>query len=95
MNGRNHRVKVSLNKAEKAKLEHDADLCGLSQSEFLRQVCFGKVPHAKPSVEFWELMDALYDLHSQWERLTVFCPEAGEECRRLENLVLFLPKEVA
>lgn len=95
MKKRNYRVKVFLSEAEKAKLERDAALCGLSQSEFVRQACLGKAPHAKPPAEFWDLMDAVYDLHSAWEQMTPFYPEAGEECRRLENLVLFLQREVA
>lgn len=95
MNKHSKKVKVSLNEEEKRKLEHNAALCGLPQSEYLRQICLGKEPHAKPPAEFWELMDAIYNLHNQWKQLLPFYPEAAEECRRLENLILFLQKEVA
>ena len=84
------RVKIRLTDEEKAKLEHDAALCGLTQAEYLRQICLGKRPRPKQPPEFWELLDALYVLHDTWERLTAYCPEAAEECSRLENLVLFL-----
>jgi len=92
---RNQKVKVSLSDEEKKKLEHDATHCGLSQSEYLRQICLGKTPHAKPPAEFWKLMEAIYDLHRLWTKLTTCYPEAVDECRRLENLVLFLQKDVA
>lgn len=95
MRERNQKVKVSLSDEEKMKLEHDAARCGLSQSEYLRQICLGKTPHAKPPAEFWELMEAIYDLQKLWKELVIYYPEAADECRRLENLVLFLQKEVA
>ena len=88
------RVKIRLTDKEKAKLEHDAALCGLTQAEYFRQVCFGKRPRPKQPPEFWELMDALYALHDTLEQLTAYYPEAAEECSRLEKLVLFL-QEVA
>ena len=88
------RVKIRLTDEEKAKLEHDAALCDLTQAEYLRQICLGKRPRPKQPPEFWELLDALYALHDALEQLTAYCPEAAEECSRLENLVLFL-QEVA
>ena len=84
------RLKIRLTVEEKAKLEHDAALCGLTQSEYLRQICLGKRPQPKQPPEFWELLDALYEIHDKLERLTVYYPEAAGECSRLENLVLFL-----
>ena len=83
-------LKVRLTEEEKAKLEHDAALCGLTQSGYLRQICLGKRPKPKQPSEFWELLDALYEIHDKLERLAVYCPEAAEECSRLEKLVLFL-----
>ena len=88
------RLKIRLSEEEKAKLEHDAALCGLSQSEYVRQVCLGKRPRPKQPPEFWELMDTLYEIHGKLEQLTAYCPEAAEECARFERLVLFL-QEVA
>lgn len=84
------RVKIRLSEEEKARLEHSAALCGLTQSEYIRQLCLGRRPRPQQPPEFWELMDALYELHDVLERLTVYCPEAAEECSRLENLVLLL-----
>ena len=88
------RLKIRLTEEEKAKLEHDAVLCGLTQSEYFRQICLGRQPRPKRPPEFWELLDALYDIHDKLERLAVYCPEASEECSQLENLVLLL-QEVA
>ena len=84
------RLKIRLTEEEKAKLERDAALCGLTQSEYFRQICLGKRPRPKQSPKFWELLDALYEVHDKLERLTAYCPEAAEECSRLEKLVLFL-----
>lgn len=84
------RVKIRLSEEEKARLEHNAALCGLTQSEYIRQLCLGRHPHPKQPPEFWELMDALYELHGILERLAVYCSEAAEECSQLENLVLLL-----
>ncbi len=88
------RMKIRLTEEEKAKLEHDAALCGLSQAEYVRQVCLGREPHPKPPAEFWKLMDALYALHDFLERLTVHFPEFEPDCREVERLVLLL-QEVA
>ena len=90
VNNEKVRLKIRLTEAEKTKLEHDAAQCGLTQSEYLRQICLGKRPRPKRSLEFWELLDALYEIHDKLERLTVYYPEASEECSRLEKLVLFL-----
>ena len=87
-------LKVRLTVEEKTKLKHDAALCGLTQSEYLWQICLGKRPRPKQPPEFWELLDALYEIHDKLERLTAYCPEAAEECSRFEQLVLFL-QEVA
>ena len=94
MNDEKVRVRIRLTDEEKAKLEHDAALCGLTQAEYLRQICLGKQPRPKQPPEFWELLNAIYELHDKLEQLTVYCPEAAEECSRLESLVLFL-QEVA
>lgn len=85
-------LKIRLTEEEKAKLEHDAALCGLTQSEYFRQICLGKQPRPKQPPEFWELLDALYEVHDKLERLAAYCPEMTEECLRLERLVLFLQR---
>ena len=79
-----------LTEEEKAKLEHDAALCGLTQAEYFRQICLGKRPRPKQPPEFWELLDALYEIHDKLERLAVYYPEVVEECSRIERLVLLL-----
>lgn len=83
-------LKVRLTEEEKTKLEHDAALCGLTQSEYFRQICLGKRPRPKQPPEFWELLDALYDIHDKLEQLTAYCPEVAEECSRVERIVLLL-----
>ena len=88
------RLKIRLDDAEKAKLEHEAALCGLTKSEYLRQLCLGRKPRPKQPPEFWELLDALYEVHGQLERLAAYRLEVAEECSRLERLVLLL-QEVA
>ena len=84
------RLKIRLTVEEKTKLEYDAALCGLTQSEYLRQICLGKRPRPKQPPEFWELLDALYEIHDKLERLAVYYPEVVEECSRIERLVLLL-----
>ena len=84
------RLKIRLTVEEKTKLEYDAALCGLTQSEYFRQICLGKRPRPKQPPEFWKLLDALYEIHDELERLTVYYPEAAVGCSRIENLVLFL-----
>lgn len=88
------RLKIRLTEEEKAKLEHDAAVCGLTQSEYLRQLCLGKQPRPKPPAEFWELMDALYAWHDTLERMAVCYPEFEPDCREVERIVLLL-QEVA
>lgn len=41
-NDKKVRLKIRLTVEEKTKLEHDAALCGLTQSEYFRQICLGK-----------------------------------------------------
>ena len=88
------RLKIRLDDTEKAKLEYKAALCGLTRSEYLRQLCLGRQPRPKQPPEFWDLLDALYEVHGQLERLAASRLEVAEDCSRLERLVLLL-KEVA
>lgn len=59
------RLKIRLDETEKAKLEHGAALCSLTRSEYPRQLCLGKQPRPKQPPEFWDLLDALYEVHGQ------------------------------
>ncbi len=94
MNDEKVSLKIRLTEEEKAKLEHHAALCGLTQTEYLRQLCLGKQPRPKPPAEFWELMDALYAWHDALERLAVYDSEFESYCREVERIVLLL-QEVA
>lgn len=58
------RIRVRLAEEEKEKLERNSALCGLSQSEYIRQLCRGIHPKPKPPDVFWQLMDELYKAHS-------------------------------
>ncbi len=68
-------LKVRLTEGEKAKMEHDAALCGLTQAEYVRQISLGQPPRRKQPPEFWELLDALYEVHDKLERLADYCNE--------------------
>ena len=58
------RIRVRLTEEEKEKLERNSALCGLTQSEYVRQLCRGIHPKPKPPDAFWQLMDKLYKAHS-------------------------------
>ena len=84
------RIRIRLTEEEKEKLERDAALCGLSQAEYVRQVCKGKKPPPQPGPAFWDLLEELYLLHDSLQKCVRFLPEAAEECRRIEALILTL-----
>lgn len=79
-----------MSEEEKERLEHNAAVCGLTQAEYVRQVCKGKQPKPLPDLLFWKLMEELYHLHDTLQKLTEYYPEAGEECSRLRELILRL-----
>lgn len=83
-------ITVRLTEEEKQKLETCSDLCGLSQSEFIRQLCKGKTPKAKPPQEFWELLNTLYLVHNGFKSCAKFEPSALEICKEIECLILDL-----
>ena len=83
-------ITVRLSEEEKQKLERCANLCGLSQSEFIRQLCAGKTPKAKPPREFWELLNALYSVHNGFKKCAIYEPSALEICKEIEYLILDL-----
>ena len=88
------RISVRLSKEEKEKLEHHAKLCGLSQNEFIRQLCNGKKPKPMPSKEFWEVLNALYEVHSSFAACAKYYPSALEQCKVIERLILDLQEAV-
>ncbi|WP_337553903.1 hypothetical protein [Massilicoli timonensis] len=83
-------VTVRFTEEEKQKLERCADLCGLSQTEFIRLLCAGKTPKAKPSREFWELLNTLYSVHNGFKECAKYEPSALEICQEIECLILDL-----
>ena len=84
------RIRVRLTEEEKEKLERDAALCGLSQAEYVRQICKGKKPPPQPGPDFWDLLEEIYHVHDSLQKCVRFLPETAEECRRIEALILTL-----
>ena len=83
-------ITVRLTEEEKQKLEYCSNLCGLSQSEFIRQLCKGKAPKPQPQKEFWKLLEALYSVHNSFKSCAKFEPSALEICKEIECLILEL-----
>ena len=83
-------ITVRLTEEEKQKLEYCSNLCGLSQSEFIRQLCKGKAPKPQPKKEFWEVLEALYAVHNSFKSCAKFEPSALEICKEIECLILDL-----
>lgn len=83
-------ITVRLTEEEKQKLEYCSNLCGLSQSEFIRQLCKGKAPKPQPQKEFWKLLEALYAVHNSFKSCAKFEPSALEICKEIECLILDL-----
>ena len=84
------RIKVRLSEEENEKLERCSALCGLSQSALIRQLCKGKAPKPQPQKEFWELLNALYDVHNSFQKCSKYEPSALEICKEIECLILDL-----
>ena len=82
------RIRVRLTEEEKEKLEHDSALCGLTQSEYVRQLCRGIHPKPKPPAVFWRLMDELYKAHSNLKECAKYEPSALKLCAEIEQMVL-------
>ena len=88
------RIKVRLTEEEKEKLERNSALCGLSQSEYVRQLCRGVQPKPKPPDVFWQLMDELYKAHFDLKECAKFEPSALNLCAEIEQLVLDLQEVI-
>ena len=84
------RISVRLSEEEKKKLERSAEICGLSQSEFVRQLCKGKTPKPQPTKEFWKLLEALYGVHKGFKKCAKYEPSALNICKEIECLILDL-----
>lgn len=83
-------ITLRMTEEEKQKLEACADRCGLSQAEFIRQLCKGQTPKAKPPREFWELINTLYSVHNGFKECAKYEPSALEICKEIECLILDL-----
>ena len=84
------RISVRVTQEEKEKAEHSAALCGLSQSAFLRQLCMGKTPKPKPPKAFWEMLNALYEVHTVFKSCIPYHPAAAQHCKEIETVILLL-----
>lgn len=88
------RIKVRLTEEEKEQLERNSALCGLTQSEYIRQLCRGVHPKPKPPDVFWRLMDELYKTHSSLKECAKYEPSALKLCAEIERLVLDLQEVI-
>ena len=88
------RIKVRLTEEENEKLKQNSALCGLTQSEYVRQLCKGIHPKPKPPDAFWELMNEMYKVHSALRLCAKYVPSTGEICTEIEQLVLDLQEVV-
>ena len=84
------RIKVRLSEEENEKLKRCAAACGLSQSALIRQLCKGKAPKPQPQKEFWEVLEALYAVHSGFKSCAKFEPSALSICKEIERLIFDL-----
>lgn len=89
-NNKEVRIKVRFSEVENEKLKRCAAACGLSQSEIIRQLCKEKTPKSQPKKEFWELLNALYDVHNGFQKCSKYEPSALEVCKKIECLILDL-----
>ena len=94
MNEEKVRIRVRLTEEENQKLKHDSALCGLSQSEYVRQLCRGIHPKPKPPEVFWQLMSELYQIHSALRECGKYEPSVLKICTEIEQLVLDLQEAV-
>lgn len=62
------RKSIRLSDEEAADLKAKADLCGLTETEFIRQLIRGQVPKPLPEDRFWDKMNELYECHSRLKR---------------------------
>ena len=85
------RISLRLTEEENRKLGHAAALCGLSQTEFVRQLCIGeRQPKVQPGKEFWAFLEGLYNLHKAYAACIPYAPEMKKVCCEIENLILRL-----
>ena len=88
------RIKVRLSEEENEKLKRCSAACGLSQAAFIRQLCKGNTPKPEPTKAFWDMMNALYDVHNGFKACAKYEPSALEICKEIECLILDLQEAV-
>ena len=59
------RKSIRLSDEEAADLKKKSELCGLSETEFIRQLIHGQAPKPLPEDRFWDKMNELYECHSR------------------------------
>lgn len=79
-----------LNEEESKKLKQCATACGLSVSEFMRQLCRGTAPQPQPPKEFWKLLNTLYEVHAAFKKYIPYYSAAAETCRDIESFIVEL-----
>ena len=89
-NVRNIPVSFRLTEEESKKLKQCAAACSISVAEFMRQLCRGNAPQPQPPREFWELLNALYEVHAAFQTCIPYYPAAAETCKEIENFILEL-----
>lgn len=83
-------IHIRLSEEERDKLVRYSFMCGLSQAEYLRQLCKGRTPKPKPPKELWELLNTLYEVHGAVKACAQYEPSALTACREVESLILLL-----
>lgn len=87
------RIGLHLTEEESENLKQYAADCGMPISEFMRQLCKGKYPKPVPPKEFWELLNALYEVHNGFKECSKYEPSALEICKDIEQFIVDLQKK--
>ena len=66
MKEKSAQVHFRITEKEKERLKHNAEKCGLSQSEYFRQLVNGYQPKALPPMEYFALKDRITDLYLEF-----------------------------
>lgn len=89
------RKTIRLSEEEYKKLKDNAALCGLTDNEFIRQLCLGLSPKPLLGDQFWDKMNELYECHSrlrmrakQFEYEPALHDFYSERADELQNLVM-------
>lgn len=87
-------ITLRLTEEENEKLKRCSAQCGLSQTEFIRQLCKGNTPKPEPKKVLWDMMNALYDVHDGFKACAKYVPSALEICKEIECLTLDMQEAV-